>query len=229
VVYYIVHNNGTATAPKGHYTTLYVDGNAVEHKLVPVDLLPCQSYKDAFETVVQSTPPDDRVWVCADNYNTIDESDEGDNCVRNTYIFEYPKEAGFDTGTPGNPYPSIRGTHTGTITPNQTITVQTLYTYPCPGTGGHSEYVKFGDNTGWNVTATWNGYLNDWQTITFDAPFTLYDGINYNYTIITGSYPQLHHTDELEFANGTGTITCPLFTDANGNTHTGWIPAIKLE
>ena len=40
----------------------------------------------------------------------------------------------FDTGSPANPYPSISGTHNGTITPNQTITVSKLYTYPCSGT-----------------------------------------------------------------------------------------------
>jgi phosphatidylserine/phosphatidylglycerophosphate/cardiolipin synthase-like enzyme len=53
-----------------------------------------------------------------------------------------PKKVVFDTGEPQNPYPSICGTHNGTITPNQTITVTKLYTYPCIGTGGHSEYVK---------------------------------------------------------------------------------------
>jgi hypothetical protein len=35
----------------------------------------------------------------------------------------------FDTG-PGT-YPSIMGTHEGTITPSRTITVSRLYTYPC--------------------------------------------------------------------------------------------------
>lgn len=45
----------------------------------------------------------------------------------------------FDTG-PGT-YPSISGTHNGTITPNVTIEVSKLYTYPCSGTGGHSEHV----------------------------------------------------------------------------------------
>ena len=49
----------------------------------------------------------------------------------------------FDTGAPTNPYPSIFGTHNGTITPNQTINVSKMYTYPCKETGGHSEYVAF--------------------------------------------------------------------------------------
>lgn len=56
----------------------------------------------------------------------------------------------FDTG-PGT-YPSIMGIHEGAITPNQTITVSTLYTYPCAGTGGHTEYAKI-----WNKT--WDGVV----------------------------------------------------------------------
>ena len=48
----------------------------------------------------------------------------------------------FDTGTPSNPYPSIAGTHTGTIIPNRTITMNKLYTYSCEGTGGHTEYAR---------------------------------------------------------------------------------------
>ena len=56
----------------------------------------------------------------------------------------------FDTGK--GAYPSIMGIHEGAITPNQTITVSTLYTYPCAGTGGHTEYAKI-----WNKT--WNGVV----------------------------------------------------------------------
>jgi len=53
----------------------------------------------------------------------------------------------FNTGAPSNPYPSIASTHYGTITPNQTITVNRLCTYPCEGTGGHTEYARI-----WNKT-----------------------------------------------------------------------------
>jgi len=52
----------------------------------------------------------------------------------------------FDTEKPANPYPSIMGNHTGTINPNQTITVNKLYTYPCVGTGGHTESIKLYKN-----------------------------------------------------------------------------------
>jgi len=59
----------------------------------------------------------------------------------------------FDTGTPSNPYPSISGTHNGTIIPSHDINVNKLYTYPCPGTGGHTEYARIWNKT-WNATAT---------------------------------------------------------------------------
>ncbi|NQE04414.1 hypothetical protein C5S32_00955 [ANME-1 cluster archaeon GoMg1] len=101
-----------------------------------------------------------------------------------------------------------------------------MCTYPCIGTGGHSESVKIWNaTTGRNVSATWDGYTGDYHNIVFSEPFTLYGGETYNYIIKTGSYPQIHHTDELEVENGT--IRCTKFTDANGKEHY-WIPAIKL-
>jgi len=133
----------------------------------------------------------------------------------------------FDTGSPGNPYPSISGTHYGAIIPNQTIAVHRVYTYPCPGTGGHSEYIRIENKcTGWNVTARWEGYSGDWHNITFDESFTLQPGVEYNYTLITGSYPQIIHQ---HVANVTGgAITCTEFIDANGKIYNDWIPAIIL-
>ncbi len=132
----------------------------------------------------------------------------------------------FDTHASANPYPSISGTHNGTITLLQNLTVSKLYTYPCPGTGGHTEYIKLWNNTDWNVTAKWNGYQGDWHNITVNNSFTLSANETYNYTIRTGSYPQIIH--EQEFNATGGTITCTSFEDANGDVHIDWIPAIKL-
>ncbi|MGB2841573.1 MAG: S8 family serine peptidase [Halobacteriota archaeon] len=129
----------------------------------------------------------------------------------------------FDTG-PGT-YPSIFGTHEGTITPSRDIYVTKIYTYPCKGTGGHTEFVWIYGN-GINESASWNGYAGDWHNITFDVPFVLKANLTYNYTIRTGSYPQIHHTDRLEIDNGV--ITCISFKDVNGKIHYDWIPAIKL-
>ena len=129
----------------------------------------------------------------------------------------------FDTG-PGT-YPSIFGTHTGTIIPSHDIIVHNMFTYPCEGTGGHSVKVKIWNST-WNVTANWNGYIGDWHNITFDEPFTLKANLTYNYTIKTGSYPQIHHTDRLE--TDYGVITCTEFVDANGKRYDDWIPAVRF-
>ena len=131
----------------------------------------------------------------------------------------------FDTNE-GN-YPSISGNHNGTITPFYDINVSVLYTYPCPGTGGQAEYVKiWNSTTWWNVTATWDGYTGDWHNLTFNNSFTLYANETYNYTIRTGSYPQIIHEPSWN-ATG-GVITCTEFVDLNGQQHEGWIPAIRL-
>ena len=134
----------------------------------------------------------------------------------------------FDTGPSPFPYPSIMGVHNGTILPSTNILVDKIYTYPCRGTGGHIEHIKIWiDNTFWNVTATWEGYVGDWHNISFNELFMLEANIAYNYTIKTGSYPQIIHAPEYN-ATG-GKITCSEFIDANGKKYNNWIPAIKLE
>jgi hypothetical protein len=133
----------------------------------------------------------------------------------------------FDTEAPANPYPSIFCTHNGTITPNQTITVSMLYTYPCKGTGEHTEYAKIYNDSLSVETLPWEGYKGDWHNITFNQSFTLVKDKTYNYTIHTGSYPQIHHNRTLAIPEGV--ITCTEFMDANGKTYHDWIPAIRLE
>jgi hypothetical protein len=130
----------------------------------------------------------------------------------------------FDTGF--GTYPSISGTHNGTIKPNVTIEVSTLYTYSCPGTGGHTEYARIWNSTGLNATTTWKGYVGDWHNISFNPSFTLIANETYNYTIRTGSYPQIHHNMTLTVPDGE--IRCTKFTDANGRACYDWIPAFKL-
>ena len=129
----------------------------------------------------------------------------------------------FDTGT--GTYPSIFGTHRGTITPSHDVLADRMYTYPCSGTGGHSEYVRIWEN-GIDVNASWNGYKGDYHNISFDEPFTLEGNHTYNYTIRTGSYPQIIHAKEFN-ATG-GIITCKEFIDGNGRVYYDWIPAIRL-
>jgi hypothetical protein len=129
----------------------------------------------------------------------------------------------FDTSE--GTYPSIFGLHEGTITLAKDIPVQKMYTYPCAGTGGHTEYVSIWGN-GIDESASWSGYTEDYYNIVFSEPFTLKTGKTYNYIIKTGSYPQIIH--EHEFNATGGTITCDTFVDVNGRAYNDWIPAIKL-
>ena len=143
-----------------------------------------------------------------------------------TIEFEEEKQVyNFDTGSPANPYPSIFGMHNGTITPNKTIIATKLYIYSCAGTGGHAKYARIWNET-WSATASWKGYVEDWHNITFDKEVVLIANKTYNFTIITGSYPQIHHTSALLTENGW--INCSEFIDANGKEYKDWIPAIKL-
>ena len=131
---------------------------------------------------------------------------------------------GFDTG-PGT-YPSIMGVHRGEFTPHRNITVSRIYTYPCKGTGGHTEYIEI-QGGGIDINKTWNGYQSgDYHYITFDEPVILKANTTYNYEIRTGSYPQIHHVPYIN--NTIGNITCTEFIDANGKRYNDWIPAIAL-
>jgi len=117
--------------------------------------------------------------------------------------------------------------HNGTITPNQTINISKLYTYPCAGTGGHSEYARIWNDTWIGKEAHWEGYQNDWQNITFDNPFMLFAEKTYYYEIRTGSYPQIIHKPEHTTLDGSF-INCTKFIDANGREYNNSIPAIRL-
>ncbi len=136
----------------------------------------------------------------------------------------HPLVSVFDTGT--GSYPSISGTFTGTITPSRNLTVSTLYTYPCEGTGGHTKSIELYENTTLIASGVWEGYQSDWHNLTFNNSITLYANRTYNYTIVTGSYPQIIHAESKEVAGGK--ITGKEFLDSNDQRHVGWIPAIRL-
>lgn len=130
----------------------------------------------------------------------------------------------FDTGS--GTYPSTSGVHHGSIVPNTTFNVSTLYTYPCPGTGGHSEFVRIYNESGTIAEGHWNGYQDDYHNITITPSVTLLADHTYNYTIVTSSYPQIIHAKSKNVKGGT--ITCSSFVDANGKVYYDWIPAITL-
>jgi len=150
-----------------------------------------------------------------------------DEIASGTVTISAPAHPVFDTGR--GSYPSISGIHNGTITPAITLNVSRLFSYSCPGTGGHTEYARLWlANDSWSIeTMPWPGYTGDWHYLYFPQPVTLQANETYHYTIRTASYPELIHLPEIETAEGT--ITCATFRDANGNTHSGWIPAIRLE
>ena len=142
-----------------------------------------------------------------------------------TYSCEDEKPV-FDTeeGT----YPSIFGIHKGKIIPDEDIIVNKMYTYPCKGTGGHTEYVRiWNESEGIEGEGNWSGYQDDYHNITISPTITLLKNHEYNYTIRTGSYPQIIHAREYKAEKG-GNITCEEFIDANEKVYSNWIPAIRL-
>jgi hypothetical protein len=82
---YNVTNTGNGTASAGHNTMLYVDGLEVEHDPVPVALASGDGYIGCFNYVWTYTPPNDNITVCADFNNTVDESNETNNCLNETW------------------------------------------------------------------------------------------------------------------------------------------------
>ena len=160
------------------------------------------------------------------DYDGDGEIDEVKNPDVNETLTTSSPENIFDTKAPANPYPSISGMHNGTITPSCNISVSKLYTYPCSGTGGHTEYAKIWNSSWDGAEAHWDGYVEDWHNISFNDTFTLYKNESYNYTIRTGSYPQIIH--ESPFNATGGVISCDKFIDANGKIYYDWIPAIRL-
>lgn len=124
-------------------------------------------------------------------------------------------------------YPSISGRHNGTIMPFSNMSVSGIYTYPCPGTGGHTEYAALSYSNGTVIAeARWDGYMGDWHNLTFNKTFTLHANETYTYTVQTGSYPQLHQNATRVLP--AGEITCTQFTDANGRIAAPRVPAIKF-
>jgi len=165
------------------------------------------------------------ISVMIDPNDLIEEMSETNNRASKSIVINEKQTqiTFFDTGK--GTYPSIMGNHTGTIKPNHTVIASKLYTYPCPGTGGHTDYAEIGNAT-WNATATWKGYRDDWHNITFDKTVVLLENKTYTYTIRTGSYPQIIHEQNHTTLDGSF-INCTKFTDANGKTYTNWIPAIR--
>lgn len=218
---YDVRNSGGAASTNVTRAYVYIDGNTNASATDEVGIMP-------------KPPIDNLTGVCgsfgpftmtgtSDTIKVCIEWEDGKNCVEE--VFGYQATSVFDTGT--GTYPGISGTHNGTIIPAEDIEVNRLYTYACAGTGGHTEYVRI-----WNKSenvdgkGNWSGYQSDYHNVTISPALTLLQGHTYNYTIRTGSYPQIVHAESKPVTGGK--ITCTEFTDTNGKTYTNWIPAIRL-
>nr|QNO56922.1 hypothetical protein KMABBJJO_00001 [Methanosarcinales archaeon ANME-1 ERB7] len=79
-VTYKILNNGNATAPAGHNTTLIVDEDVIKHEKVPVPLAPGETYTGTFDTVIACTGESDTIRVCVD---------EDYNCLENVWSCEH--------------------------------------------------------------------------------------------------------------------------------------------
>lgn len=86
---YVLKNIGGEVAKGNHSTTLYVDGKEVAHDPVGVDLKPGDVFKSWFKNYEWPECRNITVKVCADNFNQVKESDEGNNCLEKTCI-SYP-------------------------------------------------------------------------------------------------------------------------------------------
>jgi len=82
---YQIRNSGDAVAPKGHYTTLFIDGEPRVNDLVEVELVPQERMKRCFNYGWQCSPPYDTIAVCADHKNEVSEANETNNWRNETW------------------------------------------------------------------------------------------------------------------------------------------------
>lgn len=166
----VAHNNES-----GFYLRAGSTGNTIEHN----DIMSNGDYNATsggyewkfVNNLTDAVDAKHNYWGATEN-NTIDASicddEEGEGkvefypfatkpvlCVPGTKL----QANVFDTEKPVNPYPSISGTHKGTITPNVTIEVSALYTYPCAGTNGHTKYARIWNDTWSGKEAYWGGAM----------------------------------------------------------------------
>ncbi len=89
VIGYVLKNIGGEVAKGSHSTTLYVDGKEVAQDPVGVDLKPGDTFESWFKDYEWPECHNITVKVCADNFNQVKESGEGNNCLEKTCI-SYP-------------------------------------------------------------------------------------------------------------------------------------------
>ena len=226
--------DGVSGNPVGDGLTISISGgNGANNQYWPSVISPYDAYATEIFNytgdgcgAIRADTGTYKVVYFAFGFEAINTTSDRNTVMGRVLSWLNPPPSAFDTGS--GTYPSIFGTHNGTITPSNDITVSEMYTYPCSGTGGHTEYARIWNNTGLDVTARWDGYKGDWHNITFNETFVLYKNKTYNYTIRTGSYPQVIHAKSKDAIAGAGAINCTQFVDANGKVYNDWIPAVRL-
>jgi hypothetical protein len=84
---YVVKNSGEATASAGQTAVLFIDDEAVAEDIVAVELAPGESYESWFSGYAWPESYNLEADVCADNYNSIAESDEQNNCLSGECLY----------------------------------------------------------------------------------------------------------------------------------------------
>jgi agmatine/peptidylarginine deiminase len=105
--------------------------------------------------------------------------------------------------------------------------VRKISAYSCTGTGGHIESAALYYAGEVIATASWHGYQDEYHTLSFSNEVVLDEGTEYQYEIVTGSYPMAIHQQENTTLDGSF-INCTSFIDVNGNVHASWIPSFWL-
>ncbi len=87
---YVLKNAGQAAAPAGHFTTLWVEGKKVCEDEVNSELEPGTTHQAWFKCYSWPEEQTIEVKVCADGRDSIEESDEENNC-RTEKCLRYPR------------------------------------------------------------------------------------------------------------------------------------------
>jgi len=82
---------GSAAAPPSYYTALFIDGERVAEDHVTISLAPGAQLTRRFDYQWQGTPGQHTIRVCADWRQSIDESNEQNNCWQEVWVIEGEK------------------------------------------------------------------------------------------------------------------------------------------
>jgi len=110
VIHYGIKNIGNANAPAGSETALFVDDVSVKEDPVSTPLAPGESVEGYFKNydwIMNCTLPHVKIKVCADNNNVIDELNEDNNCMKETWSCPSNQPPTCIALTPDKPEPQV--------------------------------------------------------------------------------------------------------------------------